>query len=221
MNKHIKNHALNALTLLVTAGALTAIVMKVRHVDADPPDTKPRIVHDWRDYTTSGNRLGTASTPVTITVFSDFQCPFCRQADAHLSALRRDMPSGISVVYRNYPLSFHKCARTAAIAAVCAGFQGAFEAYHAELFSRQDSLASFNWHDAAARSGVADVAAFDTCMVGDKVLRVLHSDSAAAIKLGVRGTPTMLIINVELIGGDPAVMDSLVRQQLDGALKKK
>lgn len=221
MNAQVKNHALNALTALVTVGALATVVMKLRRVDADPRDARPRTVQDWRDYAASGIRLGTASAPVTITIFSDFQCPFCRRADAELSALRRNMPTRINVVYRNYPLSFHQYAGTAAIAAICAGFQGAFDAYRAELFSRQDSLASFNWHDAAARTGVADVAAFDTCMVSDKAHRVLHSDSSAAIKLGVHGTPTMLINNIELIGGDSAVVDSLVRQQLNVALQKK
>jgi protein-disulfide isomerase len=214
MNKRLTNHALNALTVLVTAGALTVVVVKVRRVDADPSNTKPRIVADWRGYASSGNRLGTASAPVVITVFSDFQCPFCRQADAELSVLRREMPRLVSVVYRNYPLSFHKYARTAAIAAICAGFQGAFEAYHHELFSHQDSLASLDWHDIAAHTGVADLAAFDTCMVTEKPLLVMRADSAAAKKLGVRGTPTMLINSLELIGGDSAAVDSLVRQQL-------
>ena len=221
MNAKAKNHALNALTVLVTVGALAVIVTKLRRVEADPSDAKPRIVQDWRDYATSGDRLGRASAPVTITVFSDFQCPFCRRADAELSALGRNMPTQINVVYRNYPLSFHQYAKTAAIAAICAGFQGAFDSYRAELFSHQDSLASFNWHDAAARTGVADVAAFDDCMGSDKAHGVLNSDSAAAVKLGVHGTPTMLINNVELIGGDSAVVDSLVRQQLNVALQKK
>jgi protein-disulfide isomerase len=221
MNARLRNNALNALTVLVTVGALATIVVKLRRAGDESGDARPRIVQGWREYATSGDRLGTDSAPVTITVFSDFQCPFCRRTDAELSNLRRNMPTRISVVYRNYPLSFHAYAGTAAIAAICAGFQGAFDAYRAELFSRQDSLASFNWHDAAARTGVADVAAFDACMVSDKAHRVLHSDSAAAIKLGVHATPTMLINNVELIGGDSAVVDSLVRQQLNVALQKK
>jgi len=221
MNAKLKNQALNALTVLVTVGALAVVVMKLRRVDADPRNAKPRIVQDWRDYATTGDRLGTTSAPVTITIFSDFQCPFCRRADAELSALRRTMPTQVNVVYRNYPLSFHQYARTAAIAAICAGFQGAFDSYRAELFSHQDSLASFNWHDAAARTDVADVAAFDTCMVSDKARGVLKSDSAAAVKLGVHGTPTMLINNVELVGGDSAVVDSLVRQQLNVTLQRK
>lgn len=60
---------------------------------------------------------GTADAPVVIEVFSDFQCPACRQL--YMSTIRptlREYSSKgeVGVIYQEFPLAMHKYAREAA-----------------------------------------------------------------------------------------------------------
>jgi hypothetical protein len=65
--------------------------------------------------------LGAKDAPVTITVFSDFQCPYCAQAGIGL--VKDILPSEagkVRLAFRYFPLSMHPWARAAAEAASCA-----------------------------------------------------------------------------------------------------
>ncbi len=64
--------------------------------------------------------MGPANAPVTITVFSDFQCPYC---SGLARTLREDvMPKerNVRLVFRYFPLQMHPWAQAAAEAEVCA-----------------------------------------------------------------------------------------------------
>jgi protein-disulfide isomerase len=67
--------------------------------------------------------------------FSDFQCPFCAQAQATLKQILERYPGKVKLVYRDLPLdAIHPQARRAAEAARCARDQGKFWEYHDLLF---------------------------------------------------------------------------------------
>jgi Thioredoxin len=68
--------------------------------------------------------LGPAEAPVTIMVFSDFQCPFCGRFAQMLrkSVLSQENPD-VRIVFREFPLQMHAWALPAAKAAVCAAQQ--------------------------------------------------------------------------------------------------
>ena len=64
---------------------------------------------------------GAADAPVTIVEFSDFQCPYCSRA--HKTVATEVMPAyegKVRLVYKNFPLGFHKWAEPAGIAGACA-----------------------------------------------------------------------------------------------------
>ena len=146
--------------------------------------------------------MGGTNVQVTITIFSDFQCPYCRTVAADLAEIRRAHASDgrVAVIYRHYPLQFHKTAHLAAMAAECAGLQGRFEAYHDQLFAHQDSLNYAQWSSYARNANVANIARFETCLRDGRVAAVITRDSIAGDRLGVRGTPTLLVNNQKLVG---------------------
>jgi protein-disulfide isomerase len=83
------------------------------------------------------------STPVvTIQVFSDFQCPFCKQFAPAIRELQSKGIEGIktNVEFKNFPLGFHPFAQLAAEAVVAAGEQGKFWEMHDVLFANQSAL---------------------------------------------------------------------------------
>jgi protein-disulfide isomerase len=209
------NYALNALTAIVTLGAIGVTSVRMRRETPIAEMPPPTVVKDWRVYAAGDDRIGPASSRVVVTFFSDFECPFCQVAAIRLHALRQENPGQISIIYRHYPLSIHRHSRPAAVAAICASKQGSFEAYHDQLFSHQDSLGVIGWRQIAKLAHVRDLDAFDRCIVGDQARTVLQADSAAAVRLGVRGTPTMLINNLQVVGNpDPGVLERLVRDGL-------
>jgi predicted DsbA family dithiol-disulfide isomerase len=161
-----------------------------------PPVT---IVENWREYAQAGHRMGPAAAPVSIAVFADFQCPYCAMAAPSLHELRVRHPHDVAVIFRHYPLPSHLYAAAAARASECAADQGRFEAFH----------------DAADRAGVADRAAFEACVGRDAPLDVLARDADVADRLGVTGTPTILVNQYRFRGAAPLdALEAYVRRAL-------
>ena len=67
---------------------------------------------------------------VTITEFSDYQCPYCKQAEQIVSQVRQSYGARVKFVIKQMPLSMHEQAFKASQAAVCASEQGKFWEYH-------------------------------------------------------------------------------------------
>ena len=65
--------------------------------------------------------LGPPAAPVAIVVFSDFQCPMCRQeAEVIHKQITEAFPTQVRVYFRDFPLeSLHNWAKPAAIAGRC------------------------------------------------------------------------------------------------------
>src|SRR5712671_5715359 len=87
-----------------------------------------------------GPSRGSASAPVTIVEFSDFECPFCGHAVETLQQVQKKYGDNVRIVFRDYPLFSHRTAKRAAEAAHCAEEQGKFWEMHDRLFSKGGPL---------------------------------------------------------------------------------
>lgn len=158
--------------------------------------------------------MGPSSARVTIVEFSDFQCPFCRAAAQYLRDLRRRHPTDIAVIYRHYPI--HEYAAQAALAAECAAAVGAFEPIHDLFFAQGDSVGEKSWTRFAADVGIQDTVRFAKCMRDDVTALALSRDTMAANELGVHGTPTFLINDLEVAGfPGAAALDKYVEDAIE------
>ena len=83
---------------------------------------------------------GNPGAPVTLVVWSDFQCPFCARASTTMRELEAAYPEQLRVVFKHLPLPFHESAFFAAEAALAAHEQGKFWQMHDCLFARQDRM---------------------------------------------------------------------------------
>src|SRR2546426_4689725 len=90
--------------------------------------------------TANASVVGPPSAPVRIVVFTDFECPYCFEAEQALSHTREKYGDRVALYYLNYPLPNHVYARSAAVAAMCAASQGRYAAYHDYLFAHQRDL---------------------------------------------------------------------------------
>jgi len=199
----------SAPVLVCCAAALTAVTIKQEV--AIPRSRSPQRVSDWRSYAERGQRLGPASAPVTVVVFSDYECPFSRRLAEDLRTIQSEMPSMVSVVYRHYPLKNHAQAVNAAAAVECAARQGRFRELHDLLTtSVWDNLGAPSWAAFASHVGIQDTLAFARCMASPGIAALIEADRIAGRKLGVPATPTMLVNDQKYVGM-PGNLDKIVR----------
>ena len=144
-----------------------------------------------------GPALGSASAPVTIVEYSDFECPFCRRFwQQTLPVLKeRYLDKGqVRLVFRHLPSpNFHPNALGAAAAAECAREQGQFWAMHDLLFERGAAGGNSRYGAYADEIGL-DAEAFAECLDSGRSRSRIDADRAAASALGARATPTFMVI---------------------------
>jgi len=151
--------------------------------------------------------LGRKGAPITIAWFSDFQCPFCRNAAQILT--REMLPAygeQVQLVYLHYPLSSHPWARPAAEAAACLHESPLFWKVAEFLFGHQAELNPGNLRQAiidyvrTLPEGEVDTAKFGACIGSNVNAARVDDDSALGEALNVSATPTLFINGERLVG---------------------
>ncbi|MGD2218202.1 MAG: thioredoxin domain-containing protein [Gemmatimonadales bacterium] len=145
--------------------------------------------------------LGSSDAPVELAIYSDFECPHCRNfALAALPAIAAEFVDRglVRIRYVYFPLAaLHRNAVSSAKAAHCAGVAGRFWAYHDYLYVRQpewsgaavpDSL----WIAYAENLGL-EPQEFADCLSAPETLAQIESDVRKALNSGATGTPTIVL----------------------------
>jgi protein-disulfide isomerase len=147
-----------------------------------------------------GPALGPASASVGIVEFSEFQCPFCRR---HFEQTFASLKQGyvdtgkIRYVFRNFPLvEIHPQAKSAAIAAYCAGQQGAYWQMHDALFANQQRLGP-PLYDELGKTLKLDLDKYQACRTAPESEKAVDEDQRYGQSLGVQGTPHFFLGRVK------------------------
>jgi protein-disulfide isomerase len=135
---------------------------------------------------------GPVDAPVTILVWSDFQCPHCRIALPMLEAVFDKFAPKVRLVHKFYPLHSHNTAEPAARAAIAAQKQGRYWEMERLLFGHQDAQQPKDLDD-YAKSLKLDVQRLHADEVAEATDKILARDRADADRSGLTGTPFILI----------------------------
>ncbi len=187
--------AQNATTgvLVICAIVMTVVAVRRELMPTAAPGSRP--VSGWTRL--ADNRIpamGPDGAGARIVLFSDYQCPFCKDLDEKLSTLVARHPGRLSVIRYEYPLTqIHAAAYAAAIAAKCAGQQGVRQAFQAKLFSADLPELEGDFSPMARSSGVPDVAAFSSCMEDTGSRAAVDADIAEAKRLGIESVPAFIV----------------------------
>src|SRR5215470_16327612 len=159
---------------------------------------------------------GPANAPVTIVEFSDFQCPYCRQAQGTLQQLMAAYEGKIKLVFRDFPLrNIHPQAQKAAEAAQCAAEQQQFWPYHDKLFAsaslQMDDLKQF------AQELALNMEQFTSCLDSGKYAAGIEADMQAGQQAGVNATPSFFVNGHPLSG---AASYERFKELVDAALEQ-
>lgn len=135
---------------------------------------------------------GPADAPVTLTVFSDFQCPYCSRLVAFVDEIQARNPTTVRVVFKQFPLRMHNMALPAALASLAAREQGKFWPMHDRLFASSSQLSEEKFRALAKEVGL-DLARFDKDRASQKLRDEVLRDQGLGQQAGVQGTPTVFI----------------------------
>lgn len=151
--------------------------------------------------------LGNANAPVTLVEFSDYQCPFCRRhfTQTHSLLVKNYVETGkLKIVFRDFPLSFHSDAISAAMAAQCTRDQKGDSGYyqmHDKIFEGQQKLGSGTVEIPTeslkeyARDLSLTMNDFLSCLESGKYKSEIDADVQSGSEFGVGGTPGFILTN--------------------------
>ena len=162
--------------------------------------------------------LGELGRPVEITVFTDFQCPFCRVMDSVLTVLDERFPGKLSRGIVHYPLPSHPHAIGAAVAFECAASVTGALNVHRALYARQATLGSMPWHEVALPVN-ADTSNFGRCVAGQPNPRI-QQGSQLAQRLKLSGTPAVVVNGWLFDPGLPGPVSEAVERAVNGKSPK-
>lgn len=168
------------------------------------PQAPSAVVTDMNVLSDDDPFLGKKDAPVTIVEFSDYECPFCvRFYQQTLSQIKSNyVETGkAKFVYRDFPLSFHQQAESAAIAANCAGKQEKYFEFHDKIFNNGGAAGKSNAdYKKWAQELKLDIAQWEECLSDPAQKQEIQKDIRNGSAVGVSGTPGF-IINGKLISG--------------------
>lgn len=153
---------------------------------------------------------GTPGAPAVLVIFSDFECPLCKQeAQTLKDHLLVTYPTQVRVYFKDFPLDpIHPWARTAAIAGRCIFRENpkTFWDYHDWMYSHQDEIKEDNVKakilEFAGTKNI-DAVQLGRCIDEKATEGEVNASVAQGKSLGVDATPTIFLNGRPLVGNVP------------------
>jgi protein-disulfide isomerase len=170
---------------------------------------------------TSNKVIGQANAPITMTEYSDFQCPLCKKFfdETYPTILENYIKTGkVKYIMKHFPLSIHPQAPAAALASECALEQGKFGEMHDQLFQTQENWSGNPAHldlfKQIATQLKLDQNKFANCLDNKTYQANIDTDYQEGLQLNVDGTPTFYINNQLIVGAQDSkvFLDALEKE---------
>lgn len=140
---------------------------------------------------------GKTGAPVTVVMFTDFQCPACAATHPVLKKVLAEYTDKARLVVRDYPLvQIHQNAFQAAVAAGAANAQGKFYEYIEVLYKNQNALDTASLKKYAADLGL-NPKQFELDLASPKLADEVRKDIEDGKRYGISGTPTIFVNGVK------------------------
>jgi protein-disulfide isomerase len=230
---HRPGHRRQAAAVLLLLAALTGVLALAGSGEPSERDTAAASPPDAADPGSPGTiaagspavasappALGRDDAPVTLDYFSDFRCPFCRRLSQEVlpALVEEHVAAGtVQVRWRDLPILGGESVQ-AALAARAADAQGRFWDYHDVLFAAQDDRFTVDRLRALAAGLELDLDRFDEDLAAGSATPLLDADLAEGRRLGITGTPAVLVGGRLIVGAQPlAVYEAAIDEALAAA----
>ncbi|MCB2170585.1 MAG: thioredoxin domain-containing protein [Deltaproteobacteria bacterium] len=159
---------------------------------------------------------GPSDAPVTLTLFTDFECSYCARLAPVLDQVHQQYPEKVRIVFKNFPLRMHRFAVPAALAGLAANDQGQFWPFHDRLFENYNQLNAQKIEAIREELGL-DAERFQARMNDPALKDLIRRDLEEGNAAGVRGTPTVFINGKKM--RSRLTLDGF-QEAIDGALEE-
>lgn len=162
---------------------------------------------------------GSKEAKITVVEYSDFQCPYCKQASDMLPVLTKKYKEKIKVVFKQFPLPNHNWAKSASVASLCAYEQGndKFWKVHDLIFANQKEIKLKNSDDKfkkfAKQSGLNENI-FNKCLKSDAIAKRVDKEIDEGKQIGVRSTPTFIVDGIIVSGASIDAVEEAIDSRL-------
>ena len=194
---------------LLKAGGVDSL-KKQANVDQPTEPEKPKgpsveQLNKMPKVTQNDHALGDVSKAQVVMVeYSDLECPFCKRFHPTTKKILDDYGDKVALVWRQYPLPFHKNAEKAAETGECVAKDAGNKAYWKYMdlyFEKTDSsgtgVSEEEMLDLAAKAG-ANKTHVATCVKSGEMVDKIEKETSAGTTAGVQGTPgTIVVVNGE------------------------
>ena len=171
---------------------------------------------------TDGPSFGPNGAKVTIVVFNDFQCPYCRKFATTLrDQLPKKYPQDVRVIFQDFPIgSIHPWAPAAAEAGRCVGDarSDTFWAFHDWIFEHQGEIQKDNLREKVLGFGKAHGLSeqlLTSCLDSHSKAAEVEASLKQGRELGIDQTPTFFLNGRRVPGALPwESLDTLIQMEL-------
>jgi len=142
-----------------------------------------------------GVTLGDDKAKIAIVEFTDYQCPFCaRHSKTVLPKIKKEFikTGKVKYIMYDFPLGFHKQAKSASVAARCAGKQEKYWEMHDAIFNSSRNLNN-EFYTMTATKLKMNIATFKSCLKDNNIAKAVEANINYGESLGVTGTPKFYI----------------------------
>ena len=136
--------------------------------------------------------VGPPNAPVTVVVFDDYKCSACALLENILKDVLQIYPQEVKLVIKPFPISNHRFAVKAAVAARAAHGQGKFWEFHRALFEKQASLNDDTIQSIASQLAL-DMTKFNQDLRSPGIKAIVDRDLREGRQLGINVTPAVFI----------------------------
>ncbi len=156
-----------------------------------------------KEITSSEHILGSPEAPLTFIVFTDLECPWCKEFNETVTQMMDEYgkQGKVELIFRHFPLDeLHKKSRKEAEASECAADLGGNEKFWQyinrvfEITPSNDGLDPAELPKIAGYVGI-DKNKFTECLNSGKFSQKVQENYDDAIASGGTGTPYFIIIN--------------------------
>ncbi len=195
----------------VIVGVLIVIVVgigqlggRVSGTFVDPAMAYPKALLD-------GTAIGKADAPVTLEVYSDFQCSVCARfsSDVEPALVSQYVTAGtLRIVHHELAILGRGGAADesvlAARGAYCANTQGLYAEYAHWVYANQDGVNTGGFRrerlTAIAEAAGVEPVAFGTCLDDAAAAAAVDAANARGVELGINSTPTLYVAGRQIVG---------------------
>lgn len=150
--------------------------------------------------TSADHIIGEVDAPIKIVLFSDTECPFCKDFHFTVKRIAEEYSDRVALVYRHAPIDMlHSKSRKEAEATECAADLGGNEKFWdyldrmMEITPSNDGLSESELPRIAEYVGL-DVPRFNACLSSGKFADKVDEHLREAMRVGMQGTPYSVFV---------------------------